>query len=68
MLLTYLYEDLDIFGESCPTCGHKSWDIFKCGKCEKIFCAHCRPDLVKKDNESENIEVTCECGSSAIFI
>ena len=68
MAIDYLYKNPSIFGEPCPICGRKTWNIFKCEKCGKIFCKYCRPDLVTIDDESENMEVICDCGSSALFV
>lgn len=67
MSIEYLFKNPSIFGEKCPMCGKKSWEIFKCDKCGKVFCKYCRPDLVKIDSKTGNIDVTCECGSTTLF-
>lgn len=67
MSISYVYPNPALEGEKCPTCGKKSWDIFKCDKCGKIFCKFCRPDLIDKTDE-DMIDVTCECGSTQLFI
>lgn len=64
----YKENELKITGNECPICKKKSWNIFKCEKCGKVFCINCRPDLIQVDQDSENIEVTCECGNSCLFI
>ena len=64
----YKEEELDIAGNECPTCGKKSWNIFQCENCGKVFCASCNSELIQIDNETRAIDVTCECGSNALFI
>lgn len=67
--IRYLYSNPRIIGESCPICGCKGWNIFRCDCCGSVFCEHCEPECVKKDIETESIEVTCpECGTEALFV
>ena len=67
MAINYVYPNPSVFGESCPVCGKKSWDVYKCDKCGKIFCKYCHPEFMAIDKESKDIEVKCECGSTSIF-
>lgn len=70
MPISYLHNDPDIKGEVCPSCGKKSWSIYKCDVCGKIFCKHCRPDLVNllDDDRFGDLEVSCDCGSATLFL
>lgn len=45
--IEYVYPDPNIYGEECPICKEKSWDIFKC-ECGEVFCRHCKSENVEK--------------------
>lgn len=73
MGISYLFNNPNICGEVCPVCGKKSWDIFKCDICGEIFCKSCKAECVKEDKDEDgqktgNIDVTCKCGSTTLFI
>lgn len=70
MPISYLHSDPDIRGEVCPSCGNRSWNIYKCDDCGKIFCKHCRPDLVNllDIDRFGDLEVSCDCGSVTLFL
>lgn len=70
MSISYLHSDPDIRGENCPVCGKRSWNIYKCNDCEKIFCKYCRPDLINvlDDERFGDLEVNCDCGSVTLFL
>lgn len=65
--IDYIFPNPNVFGEECPICKKKSWNIFKCNKCGKKFCKFCRPDLVTEIDE-DTLEVNCDCGETQLFI
>jgi len=70
MPISYLHSDPDIRGEVCPTCGRRSWSIYRCDDCGKVFCKYCRPDLVNSldDERFGDMEIKCDCGSVSLFL
>lgn len=68
--ISYVYKNPNVAGESCPVCGRKSWDIFRCNKCGNIFCKYCSPGCIKNDPDPDvgDIYVTCpKCGNIGTF-
>ena len=68
--ISYVYKNPNVAGESCPVCGRKSWDIFRCNKCGSVFCKYCSPGCIKNDPDPDvgDIYVTCpKCGNIGTF-
>lgn len=69
--IEYVYPEPNIYGEECPICKEKSWDIFKC-ECGEVFCRHCKPENVEKSyvaGELSSIYVICpKCSKTQMFI
>ena len=65
--IDYLYHTFPLEGNTCPVCGNKTWMVLKCHECGKVFCRYCKPEWFHTDEEGD-VEVTCECGTSVLFI
>lgn len=66
--MRYLYSSIeDLSGNTCPTCRQKSWLVMQC-KCGKVFCDKCEKDAFKRDEETENISVKCNCGDFVLLV
>ena len=69
MAISYFYKEneLKIEGNPCPICGKKTWNVFKCDKCGKVFCEYCGAKYIERDDDIDFLDITCECGSVTGF-
>lgn len=52
--ISYVYKNPNVAGESCPACGRKSWDIFRCNDSGRRLC------WLSKCEENEELKTLVE--------
>lgn len=68
-MIKYKFPDPPLSRAVCPNCGKRSFEVFECKNCGAVFCKYCRPDLVEvPDCDNESITVSCDCGSTGLFV